>query len=327
MTEKQVHDWITMTAKRIARSFDYKFSVDDLISEGYIGYLRAVKRYDSNTFDCSLKTYAEARVVGSMYDFVRYITPGKRIIKKDGVDTWERPIVLSVDHILREDDDEIDGDRYLLESILSHTPEYTVDERCAKIRKALSLMKDKHQQILLLYYWKDLTMKEIGVILGVTESRASQLHTKAIIKIKNLMNSIDVIPDLDDSFIRGEKRMTKIRLSSEKITQTKEVLESSETLSEAAAKLGVKLSTLKSRIKSNEEIRDVAVEAKLFKPRKSRKKITIKSEIIGREEENPKPKAPTPPNPTTTTLFGFDGVITFMKVPYEISFAIKKIKF
>lgn len=108
MTEKQVHDWITMTAKRIARSFDYKFSVDDLISEGYIGYLRAVKRYDSNTFDCSLKTYAEARVVGSMYDFVRYITPGKRIIKKDGVDTWERPIVLSVDHILREDDDEID---------------------------------------------------------------------------------------------------------------------------------------------------------------------------------------------------------------------------
>jgi len=48
------------------------------------------------------------------------------------------------------------------------------------IAKALMELPEREQQVLILYYYESLTLKEIGTILNVTESRVSQLHTKAI---------------------------------------------------------------------------------------------------------------------------------------------------
>ena len=56
-----------------------------------------------------------------------------------------------------------------------------------KLQEALALLTEKEQKVILLYYYEDLTLKEISRILEVSESRVSQLHTKALQKMKKKM--------------------------------------------------------------------------------------------------------------------------------------------
>jgi RNA polymerase sigma factor for flagellar operon FliA len=65
-------------------------------------------------------------------------------------------------------------------------PENTIERESVKelIVKAINELPDKERKVLVLYYYEDLTLKEIGEVLSVTESRVSQLHTKAIIRMK-----------------------------------------------------------------------------------------------------------------------------------------------
>ncbi|MGL5956842.1 MAG: RNA polymerase sigma factor WhiG [Brevinema sp.] len=58
------------------------------------------------------------------------------------------------------------------------------------IAQAISDLPDREKQVLILYYYEELTLKEIGSILAVTESRVSQLHTKAIMRLKGLLDQI-----------------------------------------------------------------------------------------------------------------------------------------
>ena len=51
-------------------------------------------------------------------------------------------------------------------------------------------LPDKEKKVLVLYYYEDLTLKEIGHVLGVTESRISQLHTKAIMRLRAKLTSV-----------------------------------------------------------------------------------------------------------------------------------------
>ncbi|MBP5450093.1 MAG: sigma-70 family RNA polymerase sigma factor, partial [Spirochaetales bacterium] len=62
----------------------------------------------------------------------------------------------------------------------------TIERESVKelIVKAINELPDKERKVLVLYYYEDLTLKEIGEVLSVTESRVSQLHTKAIIRMK-----------------------------------------------------------------------------------------------------------------------------------------------
>jgi RNA polymerase sigma factor for flagellar operon FliA len=57
------------------------------------------------------------------------------------------------------------------------------------IKDALELLTEKEKKVILLYYYEDLTLKEISNILEVTESRISQLHTKALQKMKKKLGS------------------------------------------------------------------------------------------------------------------------------------------
>ena len=59
------------------------------------------------------------------------------------------------------------------------------EELKEKLRESLDILTEKEKKVVLLYYYEDLTLKEISYILEVSESRVSQLHTKALSKMKS----------------------------------------------------------------------------------------------------------------------------------------------
>ena len=61
------------------------------------------------------------------------------------------------------------------------------DELKLKLTEALEVLTEKEKQVVLLYYYEEMTLKEISQILSVSESRVSQLHTKALSKMRNVM--------------------------------------------------------------------------------------------------------------------------------------------
>ena len=58
------------------------------------------------------------------------------------------------------------------------------------LANAIDGLQDNEKMIISLYYYDELTLKEIGKLLGVSESRVSQLHTRALLKLKNKLNMI-----------------------------------------------------------------------------------------------------------------------------------------
>ena len=67
-----------------------------------------------------------------------------------------------------------------------------------RIKEGIKQLPEKHRLVLSLYYYEDLNLKEIGQVLDVTESRVSQLHTQAVLKLKaKLRNQFESADDLD----------------------------------------------------------------------------------------------------------------------------------
>jgi RNA polymerase sigma factor for flagellar operon FliA len=99
-------------------------------------------------------------------------------------------VVLSLDDLVSNDEDShpiLDAladreQRSPLESLVSE------DARKALV-EAIERLPDRQRLVLTLYYFEELTMKEIGVILHVTESRICQLHAQAMIKLKALLHN------------------------------------------------------------------------------------------------------------------------------------------
>jgi RNA polymerase sigma factor for flagellar operon FliA len=79
-----------------------------------------------------------------------------------------------------------------LESSDSYNPDVVAekDEIKKLIARALMDLPEREKQVLILYYYEGLTLKEIGSILAVTESRVSQLHTKAIMRLRGKLEKI-----------------------------------------------------------------------------------------------------------------------------------------
>jgi RNA polymerase sigma factor for flagellar operon FliA len=73
------------------------------------------------------------------------------------------------------------------------------------LAEAIAGLAEKEQLVLSLYYYEELTMKEIGAALGYTESRISQIHTKAVLKLKTRLARKLKADDLP-GFVQGELR-------------------------------------------------------------------------------------------------------------------------
>ena len=181
----------------------------DLVGFGSFGLMDAIDKYNPNR-DIKFKTYAVTRIDVKEIEKAREILEARlsRNIKPQEIadmlgipiskynETMKRyieasPTSLSDVWYVGDDSDEIS----VIDTLKSNdktNPEYLAEREDVKnkIIAALKKLPEKEQQVLILYYYDDLTLKEIGKVLDVSESRISQLHTKAIQQLRYSLSEI-----------------------------------------------------------------------------------------------------------------------------------------
>ena len=219
---KEYAPLIKYVAQKIAVRLPPNIDIDDLISAGSIGLMDAIDKWDPNR-DNKFKTYAEFRIRGAILDELRSQDWIPRSVR-DKSKALERTIVaLEVEIGRAPTDEEIsaklnmpidefhdlinqvrpvsllsiddqptfsDSDRKsianLLEGAKSNSPFNQLNVKVVKdvVAKAIEELPERQRLVLSLYYFEDLNLKEIGQVLRVTESRVSQLHAQAVIRLK-----------------------------------------------------------------------------------------------------------------------------------------------
>ncbi|MDR1278854.1 MAG: RNA polymerase sigma factor WhiG [Treponema sp.] len=226
---KQYAPLVKYVAGKVAVGMPHNVEFDDLVGFGFFGLLDAIDKFDPDK-NVKFKTYAVTRIRGAIFDELRTIDWVPRSVRQktreveEAIGTLEAQLgrtatdqeiassmgmdeaeylktimKISGTSILSLNDVWFSGDENdkvsigdSIESPASLNPDVVVekDEIRRVIVKAINELPDKEKKILVLYYFEDLTLKEIGRVLKVTESRVSQLHTKAIIRLRSKLTNI-----------------------------------------------------------------------------------------------------------------------------------------
>jgi RNA polymerase sigma factor for flagellar operon FliA len=218
---------VRFLANRIAMRLPPNVSIDDLISAGSLGLLDAIEKFDPRR-DAQLKTYAEFRIKGAILDELRSMdwlprSTRKRIREMENITTSvEQRLSRPAEDSEIAGQMGIDLDAYydmldkaqdvevlsLDEYVDSHRGESSkisykslirgddnpIDHMMAQelkevIADGIKALPEKEQMVVSLYYYDGLTLKEIGEIMGLTESRVSQIHTKTIMRLRTRFTS------------------------------------------------------------------------------------------------------------------------------------------
>ncbi|RKX76332.1 MAG: RNA polymerase sigma factor WhiG [Spirochaetes bacterium] len=226
---KQYAPLVKYVAGKVAIGMPHNVEFDDLVGFGVFGLFDAIDKFDPEKH-VKFKTYAVTRIRGAIFDELRSIdwvprsvrqksreieevvhklesslgrsASDREIAKEMGITEEEfqklmikisGTSVLSLNDVWNtgEENDKVS----IMESIESPNslnPDAIVerDEIKRVIIEAINELPEKEKKVLVLYYYEDLTLKEIGQVLEVTESRVSQLHTKAIMRLRARLTSI-----------------------------------------------------------------------------------------------------------------------------------------
>ena len=219
---KQYSPMIKYVANRIAMRLPPHIEVDDLISVGVLGLIDATTKYDP-TRGAKFKTYAEFRVRGAILDELRSMDWVPRSVrqKASNVDSVVQKLQSKLGR--PPEDEEVAGEmgisldqffdtlnetksmpvlsledlgiaketgeqQSLLDCLAGKgdtDPETQIrlNELKEIIAQAIDTLPEKERLMISLYYYEELTMKEIGAVLDVTESRVSQIHSKAVFRL------------------------------------------------------------------------------------------------------------------------------------------------
>lgn len=217
---------VKVVAGRLSMYLGYNVEYEDLVSYGIFGLIDAIDKFDYMK-EVKFETYASLRIRGSILDQIRKMDWIPRTIrqKQKKIDTVIREIEQETGRIAGDEEIAkalgITDDEYLdwqsqmkITGLVSlneymeqgsdvsqdysrqtrthfESPEEKVEkEELAKVLgEALELLTEKEQKVITLYYYEELTLKEISNILEVSESRISQLHTRALQKMKTKMGN------------------------------------------------------------------------------------------------------------------------------------------
>jgi len=227
--------FVRYIAQKISSRLPPNIELDDMISCGVIGLMDAIEKFDP-TRDNKFKTYAEFRIRGAILDELRSQDWVPRSVREKAKLVEKTYAKLEKDFGRSATDDEMctelqcsmdefhelinksksvsllniedaaamsKGDKRLMVSLMetsrSANPATAVGYKRAQeiIKEGIKSLPEKQRLVLSLYYFEDLNLKEIGQVLDVTESRVSQLHTQAILKLKaKLRNQFESHEDL-----------------------------------------------------------------------------------------------------------------------------------
>ena len=214
---------VKYVAGRLGSGLPAHVDEGDLVSYGLLGLIGAIERYDPAR-DIKFETYAISRIKGAIIDELRALDWVPRSVRsrareieraiaeleaKLGTAPDDAQIAakigISVDE-LEESLTDIsrssiaaldelwsvsgEGDQVSLMDTIEDTqgvrPQEALDETEMReaLADAIARLPEREKLVVTLYYYEELTLREIGEVLGVTESRVSQLHTKAILRLK-----------------------------------------------------------------------------------------------------------------------------------------------
>lgn len=206
---------LVRTVAMSMRNLYLKFGdVDDIVNEGVLALLDAIENYDPSK-GTKFETFANLKIRGAIIDYLRKHDWAPRGTRKfaytlnEAIDmlcnkigrmptTEELAKYLKMDEskLLKLMADCAGLTTISLEELLSETyiDEPTVNpqieeglihnELMKALTKAIKGLKGKYRQVIILYYYKDMNYLDIAKILGVTEGRVSQIHSKAILELK-----------------------------------------------------------------------------------------------------------------------------------------------
>src|SRR6187200_3005064 len=165
---------VKFVAGRLGSSLPSHVDEQDLVSYGLLGLIGAIERFDPDR-EIKFETYAIARIKGAIIDELRSLDWVPRSVRARAREI-ERAIVELERSLMRAPTDDPAG----------ADPEFSLEqtELNEALAEAIARLPEREKLVVTLYYYEELTLREIGEVLGVTESRVSQLHTKAILRLK-----------------------------------------------------------------------------------------------------------------------------------------------
>lgn len=222
-------DLVKYTAGRVAIGLPPSVDKDDLISYGILGLMDAIDKFDPDR-GIKFETYALSRIRGAIIDGLRAAdwvprsvrskakkmeqavaalesklgrsATDKEIMEVMGLspdeyskllDEIQFAAVTSLDEVWNEGDE--DDKIRLADMVENHDapdPGLSLEVEAVKqtLAEAIEQLPERERMVIALYYYEGLTLKEIGQVMEVTESRISQIHTKAITRLRGRLSRI-----------------------------------------------------------------------------------------------------------------------------------------
>ena len=220
---------IKYIASRLAARLPPQVALDDLVSCGVIGLIDAIDKFDRSK-NVQFKTYAEFRIKGSMLDELRSLDWVPRSIRKKSHELEKtysdlekklgrpatdeetaRAMNLSLEsfhklldqtksvsfldiEMLRQKNPETFNQDSLIDAFSANSKDPFTKINLSQVRiliaRAIDELPEKEKLTVSLYYFDELTMKEIGKVMGYTESRISQMHSKAMYRLRSKLKKL-----------------------------------------------------------------------------------------------------------------------------------------
>ncbi len=215
---------VKLVAGRLSMYLGYNVEYEDLVSYGIFGLIDAIDKFD-NMKEVKFETYASLRIRGAILDQIRKMDWIPRTIRQkqkrieavmkeiellNGREATDEEIALKlgiteeeyldwqsqmkITNVVSLNEYMEQGSEVPLEGNRHNTarfegPEESIEREELKkvLEETLEILTEKEKKVILLYYYEELTLKEISNILEVSESRISQLHTRALQKMKDKM--------------------------------------------------------------------------------------------------------------------------------------------
>jgi RNA polymerase sigma factor for flagellar operon FliA len=212
---------IKYIANRIAIRLPSHIDIEDIVNTGVLGLMDAIEKFDP-TREVKFETYAEFRIKGAILDELRAMdwvprsvrkiatwleTANSALEKKLGRPAYDEELaeamdievdklhellsraggisLLSLEMVINKND----GKRPLMDFLAAKNDQNPVESMKLEemrdiVADCIELLPEKEKLVISLYYYDELTMKEIGSVLKLTESRVSQIHTKAVLRLR-----------------------------------------------------------------------------------------------------------------------------------------------